>query len=784
MLNYCQHKTSHGVECINEGIVTGSKGDGFWFCRVCASSDDLAARQLDVYDKRAQSLSGGSGGRPERDDGTPEDSFKTPVRMGYDQTPESAKDEALHGVQFLEFTSSMSALVALDLHEANLLPDGSNFSKSSEYKFATELFGVSTAWDRRSMRDQLSVAWESRFSLGNEGSGLPWMTSLPLGLYLIPPVALLDHPAAVIEAFAAQALDLLEDNSEQFWDAVDNCYYGNVGADEGIGSSATRAKSKEAKGLKRVDRLYSQEQVLRRVDAFGSAMQTSVAHLWKEDHKEFDDTTTLVLPYASITGALGAHASVAAIQRLAAVFAIERQNLDSCVGFWKLCEELNEALEACGISHREPPDLKDKTLRMRLQFFTKAIQRGRSSPKKKAKKQPYFSMGEEGETRDRPERDEVNQRPIDLLQERFSDRTFESKDERRRQAATAAGLGAGGEMPGRYDVLPGSSGGHRPTPRHDVEALASVMERDRTMSRIAGGSCTGGGVNFKDTPDHVKKAIYTGKGDTLIKIGHGGATMALAPGIERAAVTTLTAGMMGFMMPISESVAKKLVMREYGAIHPMAMQIVLLHNSLPMQDSLASKTSKLGDVEKFLPSGPELIGFLDGLVQAATLLDGGSAVGHAAELQALSARVVMARNHGCTVATAYAAMRAQFLTYSAALHAWCGPCAIGPEPKVTDCFLVADRLWKRADAMALLSTSTDPAWIGIARKKTAAPAKDKHRSIPAHGDGVDKVRGGTGWPNHLQNPICMSYKRGKDCRWGENCHKYCYLTKDKPRFKP
>ena len=289
-------------------------------------------------------------------------------------------------------------------------------------------------------------------------------------------------------------------------------------------------------------------------------------------------------------------------------------------------------------------------------------------------------------------------------------------------------------------------------------------------------------MNFRDTPDHVKKAIYTGKGDTQIKIGHGGATMALAPGIERAAVTTLTAGMMGFMMPISESVAKKLVMREYGTVHPLAMQIVLLHHSLPMQDSLASKTSKLGDVERFSPSGPELIGFLDGLIQAATLLDGGTATGHAAELQALSARVVMARNHGCTVVTAYSALRAQFLTYSAALHAWCGPCSSGAEPKVTDHFEVADRLWKRADAMALLSTATDPAWAGISRKKEPSPKKDK--VPPAHGDGVVKVRGTPRYPRHLTANPCKFYLRGGDCKWGENCHRYCYLTRDLPRYKP
>ena len=64
----------------------------------------------------------------------------------------------------------------------------------------------------------------------------------------------------------------------------------------------------------------------------------------------------------------------------------------------------------------------------------------------------------------------------------------------------------------------------------------------------------------------------------------------------------------------------------------MAMQIVLLHHSVPMQSGLAGKASKLGDVEKYSPSGPELLGFLDGLVQAARMLDGGFSSGHATEL--------------------------------------------------------------------------------------------------------------------------------------------------------
>jgi hypothetical protein len=164
----------------------------------------MALGQLRSYDKRATSASGGFGadfgyGSMQGGDVDSTDRFQTPDRISIDLGPEIAPGGSIHRVQFLEFTSSMSSLVSLEHHDTHLLADGSDFSKHSKYGRAAALFGCSTVWDRRSMSHHLGVAWETMFALGSEGSDLPWMTSLPLGLYLIPPASLLDHPAAVID---------------------------------------------------------------------------------------------------------------------------------------------------------------------------------------------------------------------------------------------------------------------------------------------------------------------------------------------------------------------------------------------------------------------------------------------------------------------------------------------------------------------------------------------------------------------------------------------------------
>jgi hypothetical protein len=205
-----------------------------------------------------------------------------------------------------------------------------------------------------------------------------------VGVYLVPPTSLLDHPAAIIEAFAAQAEDLLGPVDEkEFWFAVDTAYYK---VDAGGEAVAGASKSKEDKSIEYVKRVYDEAQLLRRITAFGAAMQSSITHLWKTDVEEQEEGSVLALPYPSTTAALGGFTRIATIRRLTAVFSLAAQDKDCTVGFWNLCEELDNVLSDCGVGHQEPEQLQGRALRYRLSFFTRVVERQSGSPSKKARR--------------------------------------------------------------------------------------------------------------------------------------------------------------------------------------------------------------------------------------------------------------------------------------------------------------------------------------------------------------------------------------------------------------
>jgi hypothetical protein len=56
------------------------------------------------------------------------------------------------------------------------------------------------------------------------------------------------------------------------------------------------------------------------------------------------------------------------------------------------------------------------------------------------------------------------------------------------------------------------------------------------------------------------------------------------------------------------------------------------------------------------------------------------------------------------------------------------------------------------------------------------------QATPAKGDGQLKIQGGAGWPTWVPR-ACWNYKAGVDCHYGDHCRGYCYLTKDKDKFK-
>jgi hypothetical protein len=207
------------------------------------------------------------------------------------------------------------------------------------------------------------------------------------------------------------------------------------------------------------------------------------------------------------------------------------------------------------------------------------------------------------------------------------------------------------------------------------------------------------------------------------------------------------------------------------------------------------------------------MGLINGIIAARSLFDAGSPL--QADLHKLRLRLERANRRFLTVEHTWRALRSTFQCFSQALNSWAkSPQAI-IEPKLSDSLPAADFLWGSADAQAFLVGTLDPAWAaqtgaGAGRggskwrkgSDLSALSPQERRSIaaeirqldaqktrkpgntsgtPATGDGKGKTKGSPLWPAHIR-VVCEYYKAGKDCSNGAECHRYCYLSKDRDCF--
>ena len=66
--------------------------------------------------------------------------------------------------------------------------------------------------------------------------------------------------------------------------------------------------------------------------------------------------------------------------------------------------------------------------------------------------------------------------------------------------------------------------------------------------------------------------------------------------------------------------------------------------------------------------------------------------------------------------------------------------------------------------------------------KADAHAQRLAKATQAKGNGQLKIQGGAGWPTWVPR-VCWNYKARTDCHYGDQCNSYCYLTKDKDKYK-
>jgi hypothetical protein len=340
---------------------------------------------------------------------------------------------------------------------------------------------------------------------------------------------------------------------------------------------------------------------------------------------------------------------------------------------------------------------------------------------------------------------------------------------------------------------------------------SELLQRRLAMGLEADGS---GNYNLSKAPIDVRKAIITNTGDAKRKLGLGMEGGALAPGAMGNLQDTVQTGMSNDGFSVTYDECKHLVMCQFHKIHARAFNPCGIGQGVvgADTDSLV-KAKSHPNISTYTPTGPEIMSLINGIIAARSLFDAASPL--QADLHKLKLRLERANRRFLTVENTWKALRSTFQCFSQALNSWAkSPQAI-TEPKLSDSLPAADFLWGAADAQAFLVAKLDPAWAAQAdagaghggnkfRKGTdlsslspqerrsvaaelrklgssAAKTTGNTSSTPATGDGKPKTKGSPLWPDHIR-VVCDQYKAGKDCGNGAECHRYCYLSKDRSCF--
>jgi len=342
-----------------------------------------------------------------------------------------------------------------------------------------------------------------------------------------------------------------------------------------------------------------------------------------------------------------------------------------------------------------------------------------------------------------------------------------------------AGMGAGMGMGG------GASGSV--SSRQQVQYAASELERDRMMAQLSAGIRGGSGqLDLSNAPVALRKAVLKRTGDKKVPGMHG-FSMALAPGVEESCVDAILLGTEQSNIYLTEKTAIEIVTRDYSTIHPSVFTLTMHKYCKPDTSAIEKANAKYGSAVDYKPSGPELHCFLDGLVAAVKLIDGGERSVHAAEIETLRLRVNRAKVDCCPVLEVYGCLRSTFMCYKVMLNQWCNPLYQIDEPTIGDPFRQSEERWRKMEHRAYSNDDIDPLWLGRAVGSTGGGGNGGGGCSGKYlvtGDGKLKKQGTAPWLSKLEKRcICGNWAKGQACANGSHCGRLCYETKNQAQYK-
>ena len=822
--------TASGVDivCTMPGLIQGATPDIF-LCAAHAQRDATAAQKLKVLQQRQRSNAQGAGAGP----ANPGAGFasnivasSSPSIFNFNVVAPGSPPGSIHSFFRVPKVSSIPTGF------------GDNFDfgpHAAAFPVANAILG-GIKYEVAEVKRLLIAALRSDTSVSfpeMSDAPFPYGVPLPVAIFLNPPVGA-DSVVSLLETIGTMMWREWDGRFPAFLaeyqSAVAEC---EEAADEGDEGAAAAASSTSAS----VKTAWIPS-LMDRMDTFFIMLEKCISTLWQQ---ELQDEGTRLLPWPKTAAALGSFASIDHAEDLLMSLGHSPPAHKSAWRPFVVLNMLEDTLATGGFPDEAPDELEDMSLRDLLRFFERCV-RDNSPRKRHAGANPLpprnvphrpsagggsgaggFSSGFFGgfssggitnnvivdytcPSGGAPSGIDIGAGPT------------EDPDQRRRNQAEAFGRRSQVGVPNRSEatvemdqVLQDGFDPMAQMKQVHGHMTSELMQRRLAMGLEADGS---GNYCLSKAPVDVRKAIITNSGDAKRKLGLGMEGGALAPGAMGNLQDTVQTGMSNDGFSVTFEECKYLVMCQFHKIHPRAFNPCGIGQGVvgADTDSLV-KAKSHPNISTYTPTGPEVMSLINGIIAARSLFDAVSPL--QADLHQVKLRLERANRTFLTVENTWKALRSTFQCFSQALNSWAkSPQAI-TEPRLTDSLPAADFLWGAADAQAFLLPKLDPAWAAQTdagagrggnkfRKGTDLSSLSPHErrsiaaelrklgpstartpgntsSTPATGDGKLKTKGSPLWPDHIR-VVCEDYKAGKDCGNGADCHRYCYLSKDRSCF--
>jgi hypothetical protein len=241
-----------------------------------------------------------------------------------------------------------------------------------------------------------------------------------------------------------------------------------------------------------------------------------------------------------------------------------------------------------------------------------------------------------------------------------------------------------------------------------VEAMDVFLGRQAEQQRLGMGFAAdgSGGLNLDTAPEYVKRALYRGDGDKVIKLDPQ-AGLPIAPGVSGKVRVLVQVKMREIGIEMSYDMVDKVVQMAYHLVPISDMQSK--GSSQCRIGEFTVKTNQPAD-QKMQRMGPAILELLDNLILTRQLFDPTSV--HTIDLQVVLAQIKHLKNRMLRVDDVWEALTTQFQCFHQLIQNWAKSSTTAVMPRLTgvEGMQAATSQWQRAEFTAARYRTIDPAW--------------------------------------------------------------------------